>query len=207
MRRIDEVSSRIKTLALSLEQMPSDKKIPLSELENALTPLSRDLVSLVLVVPFLQPIPIWGVSSVLGMAVALLHLQVVLKGGSAGFPVRIQKFSITVKHLLVMLHGAQRILTILAKAPELKGPLFTAVSQSRIVSFQSSILGALLMLPLPIPASNMIPALGVLFFVVGILAENIIFLFLGYISFVLNILFFGALALFPVVIANWLGWN
>ncbi len=207
MRRIDAIALRITNLAHSVESLPADEKVALAELEAALMPLSRDIVCLVLIVPFLQPIPVWGVSSFLGLAVALLHIQVVLKGEAAAFPSRIQRFTVTAKHLLMMLHGAQRILKILAKAPEFKGPVFASLAQARIVSVQITFLGLLLMLPLPVPASNMIPALGILFFVVGILAENILFLLAGYLSFILNIIFFGALAIFPVVIANWFGWR
>ncbi|RPH40176.1 MAG: hypothetical protein EHM87_22765 [Burkholderiales bacterium] len=207
MRRIDDIGLRVTNLAHSVEAMAADEKVPFAALEAALMPLSRDILCLVLIVPFLQPIPVWGVSSFLGLAVALLHIQVVLKGEAAAFPNRIQRFTLTAKHLLVMLHGAQRILKVLAKAPEFKGPVFSKLAQARIVSVQISILGLFLTLPLPVPASNMIPALGILFFVVGILAENVVFLLAGYLSFFLNILFFGALAVFPVVIATWFGWR
>jgi hypothetical protein len=157
-----------------------------------------------LVLPFLQPIPVWGLSTISGLVIAFLHLQVVWKGEGAAFPARVRGFPVTAKHLGQVFLGADKILKGLEKFPEFRGVLFAPLGTPRLLSAMMVLLGILLSLPLPVPASNSIPAIAILLFTLGVLAENTFFLAMGHLVFVFNIVFFGALAFFPVLLLEWL---
>jgi hypothetical protein len=70
------------------------------------------------------------------------------------------------------------------------------------------ICASMLLLPLPIPFSNVIPAWGIMLMAGGLLERDGAFIVAGYVAALLTIVFFSAIAIFGVeavdVIWNWM---
>lgn len=156
------------------------------------------LLLMLLSLPFCTPIPLPGLSTPLGLIIAIIGLRLAL-GAKPWLPARLldtrlppetfkQVFAVTRKLVL----GFERLLR-----PRLAW--VTASPWRRQVHAVSIVICALyLLLPLPIPFSNVIPAWAILLVAGGLLERDGLFILLGHVSTVLATVFFGALAFFGV---------
>ncbi len=139
-----------------------------------------DVLVIVLVLPFCQPIPLPGLSTPFGLALMFFGLRIALRQ-RPWLPNWLLRREISHDTLTKIIHGAVAVAKRLEKLihPRLRFMKhwwsFNAINGLAIAS--SSFL---LMLPLPIPFSNTIPAWSILLVALGMMEEDGAVITLGY---------------------------
>lgn len=185
------------TLA-ELARMPPDPPMTLARILATLDGRGHALLAFVLVVPFLQPVPLPGFSTAGGVAVGLVGIQLA-RGRPPWLPRRLA---------LRPIPGFQRIVAaaerVFRRFERLIKPRWRFLHEhpgmQRVTGLVLVASGALLALPLPIPVSNFLPAFSIALLALGTLEEDGLFVALGYMAFVTTLAFFALLVLLP-----WLG--
>ena len=142
-----------------------------------------------LVLPFLFPMPS-GLSSVLGLGCLILALQMGMGRRSPWLPKKIARFKFPRNFSLVLLKNVKRVTGWLEKVVR---PRWQKIAKSSYVWRSNGICIAWLaiLLMLPIPFTNPLPATGILLLAVATLEADGLLMFFGYGLTVVNTLFFG----------------
>ncbi|AFZ35610.1 Exopolysaccharide synthesis ExoD [Stanieria cyanosphaera PCC 7437] len=178
-------SQDIESLLQRLSDQPLTLRQILAETSERGFSLSLGLLAL----PFLFPMPP-GLSTILGLGCLILAVQMAMGRKSPWLPKKIARFEFPRKFSLKLLHNAKRVNKFLGKVVRHRW-LSIAESSSvwRINGFCIAWLTILLMLP--IPFTNPIPASAILLLAVATLEADGLLIFFGYGLTVLNTLFFG----------------
>lgn len=165
-------------LMSALEQVKTLPDITIGKIVDMMGEESIVVLCLISILPFLQPIPVPGLSTVLGLIAALQGVGFVLFSR----PVLTKKLrSIHISHerFELILKAASKVTYVMSKISTLKHPIV----KSRFVHIVSGICiiysALFLSLPLPIPFSNAIPAYSIFFICVALLEEDIALLAVG----------------------------
>jgi hypothetical protein len=156
------------------------KALSLRQIVEILHGRGIDVVIIILVLPFCQPIPLPGLSTPFGLALMLVGLRIALRQ-KPWLPEWMLRREISNETLTKIVNGAVAVAKRLEKLihPRMRFMKhwwsFNAVNGLAIVS--SSFL---LMLPLPIPFSNTIPAWSILLLALGMMEEDGAVITLGY---------------------------
>ncbi len=120
----------------------------------------------------LTAIPFIGMSGPLGLAVALLGLQMLIGRGAPWLPARVRRFELSARTLERMVRWLERPATRIRHVvrPRLF-VLFRGASKA-LVGLGLIILGVGLALPIPVPGSNVIFLVPILLHAVGLLEED-----------------------------------
>ena len=154
------------------------KAIKIDEVVTVLRHRGPAMVMLLLSMPFVIPIPTFGLSTPLGLAIMLYGLRVMLrmKPWVPGFiRNRTLQYSTLEKIVGVACRGGRKIERLLR--PRLKFMLWPAID----VPIGLSILfcGFFLGLPLPIPFTNAIPAVALILLFLGVIEQDGVAVILG----------------------------
>ena len=139
-----------------------------------------DVLVIVLVLPFCQPIPLPGLSTPFGVALLFFGLRIALRQ-RPWLPAWLLRREISYATLTKIVGGAAAVAKRSEKVihPQLRFMThwwsFNAVNGLVIASS-----AFLLMLPLPIPFSNTIPAWSILLLALGMMEEDGVVITLGY---------------------------
>ena len=162
-----------------------DKNYTWGELQQELGLNAPCLALLLLSVPFLQPVPLPALSSILGLLMVLLGVDI------TGY----RNISITAKfHKLHLPHRFLQIMFktvsfILSKAEYLVRPRFEKIVDHQAVHFICGLIimisSLFLALPLP-PGFNFPPALVCFILSLGLLEKDLVLIFLGFAIFTLE---------------------
>lgn len=145
-----------------------------------------------LILPFLQPIPLVGLSTPFGLLIAVVSYFAYVKRPPL-IPKRWEHHRLPHATVLKIAEGSEYIFEKLAFLfhPRWKfafgGPLRLANSSLLVAN------AILLALPLPIPFSNAIPAWGILFQALGHLEEDGVLIALSYVQALFCLAFFASL--------------
>jgi hypothetical protein len=143
--------------------------------------------------PFVIPMPLPGLSIPIGVAITALGIAIIANK-NPWLPSRIRDHKVSQKTLSKIFGIAARALRWLEKIPEIGPANFTQLASVRVTGgFLITLCGLLLAAPLP-PGTNFLPALCVAILSAAYVEENFLLLIFGFIAFVLNGLFFFALA-------------
>ncbi len=156
------------------------------------------LLIMLLALPFCTPIPLPGVSTPFGLIIAIIGARLVC-GAKPWLPARLldtrlppatfaKVFAVTRKIIV----GFERLL---------RPRLLTVTASGRLLQLHAVpivICALLLLLPLPVPFSNAIPAWGIMLISGGLLERDGVFIIAGHITALLAMAFFAAIALFGV---------
>lgn len=152
----------------------------LGQIVDVLKVRAWTLVLILLALPFITPIPLPFLSTPFGLAISLISLRLTL-GQRPWLPQRLLRRSLHPGFLDAVLRNAQRVLTFLEKflRPRLTwlatGPLLPRLHACAIL-----IAALVLMLPLPIPFSNSLPAWLILLLAGGLLERDGAAILVGY---------------------------
>lgn len=191
-------SQTVEVLRQAIEAAPT--KLPLSEVILIFGPKGHVLLTLFFVLPFLQPIPIPGLSTALGFCIFMVG-GFMLLGRPPWVPDWIARICVE-KHFLLRVTGAmERLLQKVEHVVRPRGRQL--IGHPRLSAFHGFLIAAhafLLALPLPVPFSNFLPAIVLLLVALGCLEEDFLVVCLGYVAAVANAAFFGALLWSPFLI-------
>jgi hypothetical protein len=163
---VDQERDPFRPRRLSVElQILSDSAehsdLTMGDLVNRLEGRVYTLLLVILALPFCQPIMLPGLSTPFGMVIALLGLRFALRQ-HPWLPQRLLKTNLSGKYLPRILHGSARVLGGIEK---LLHPRLLFLFDYRLTQFLAGMAvffsGLMLLLPLPIPFSNMLPSLTV----------------------------------------------
>ncbi len=148
------------------------------------------LVVVVLTLPFLTPIPVPGLSTVFGLAIAAIALRLAL-GQRAWLPARLQRTELPPGFFTRLLKVAKWIIRLIEKF--LRPRLFPLTNTALLRQLHAILLlvaALVLLLPLPIPFTNSFPAWAILLLAGGLLERDGVAVLLGYVVFAAGVLYF-----------------
>ena len=154
-----------------------------------------NLLLVLITVPFVTPIPLPGFSIPFGIVVALLGTRMAL-GQKPWLPQKLLDRELPAQFLGKFLGAASRIVKILEYflRPRLAFVRNYAVF-ARIAGLLIALSGLFLVLPLPLPFSNSLPAWTVILLAAGALGRDGVFFIAGCVSFTVSVTFFTLVAL------------
>lgn len=153
------------------------------------------LMLVLLSLPFCQPMPLAGLSTPFGVVITLLGFRMALRK-EPWLPERLMKVKIPAKLLLKLLRVGGKVLRALEKLLHPRASWIfdfhtTHVIGGLLIGFS----GMLLLLPLPIPLSNMFPALVILSIAASTSERDGLMFLGGATLFLFTLLFFAAIFL------------
>jgi hypothetical protein len=153
-----------------------------------------DLVLVLICLPFLTPMPLMGLSTPFGLVVFLIGARLAL-GRQPWLQRRLLERELPSGFITKLLSAATRVvrwLEVLLR-PRLRF-LHEQVIFRRVSGMLIMISGLLLLLPLPVPLSNTLPALTVILLAAGAVERDGVFFIVGCLLFALTACFFSLLA-------------
>jgi hypothetical protein len=196
---------RLSVELLELSESVHDADITLGNLMDQLEGRVYTMLLVLLSLPFCQPVLLPGLSTPFGVVIALLGLRFSMRK-RAWLPRRLLATKLTAKFLPAVMRGSAKLLRAMEK---LLHPRLTWLFEYRLTQFFTGsaifICGLLLLLPLPIPLSNMIPALTVVLAAAAFSERDGYCLIAAGFLFVLTLLFFAALAWGGAEALHWVG--
>lgn len=165
-------------LLVHLAEVRTLPVITLGKLADNLKEDALLVVCLISILPFMQPIPIPGVSSVLGIVAMMqgLSLMFIHK------PLLTQKMrevSISHEKFAIFYKAAEKFTKVTDKIAVAHHPATNLKVVRFICGLSIFLSAAFLSLPLPIPFSNFIPALSIGLVCLGLLEEDLILVVIG----------------------------
>lgn len=183
-------SQELRTLADEFKGRPAT----LAALLAATQGRGFDLLLLLIALPFLTPIPLVGLSTPFGFVVFLIGMRLAV-GRQPWLPRRLLERELPSGLLVKVLGAANRFVRWLEF---LLRPRFRFLHEQIIYRRTEGTLimlsGLLLLLPLPIPFTNSLPALTVVLLAAGAWERDGLFFVAGGTMFVVTLAFFGLLA-------------
>jgi len=164
-----------------MEALSEVKSLPIIMLETIVERIQEEsllILCLVCIFPFMQPIPIPGLSSVLGLIILLQGIGLIFNGKPLLTP-RLKKIVIPPEKFEIIYKAAKKFSVFTSRISTFKHPITTTRASQVICGISIVISAAFLSLPLPIPFSNFVPALSIFFICVGLLEDDLILILCG----------------------------
>jgi len=173
-----------------LHARSGDRAVPLREVIYVLGTRAYLLLIILLALPFVQPVPLPGLSTPLGLAIVLIALRLSL-GQRAWLPMRIQRAKLPAGFFGRVITVTARLLRMLEPVLRPRWPAFTAAGwRNQLHALVMLVSALVLLLPLPIPFSNLLPAWAIFLTACGLLERDGLFIAFGYVAFALTVLYF-----------------
>ena len=178
--------------------------ITFNEIVSILGHSSNYIIILFLVAPFLQPIPLFGLSSVCGLLVFFSGFRIVIDK-----PFFLPRFA---KRMAISQQTVQKICRWLERLFEMTDtwikPQGRFMSRHLLVRRLNGsvicLLGLLLASPLPIPFTNTLPSLGLIALCLGTLKEDGVIIGLGWLLAAISVAYVSVTTILPITLI--LGW-
>jgi hypothetical protein len=165
-------------LMQALNGVKDFEEITLGSIVDHLQEEALLILCLVAILPFMQPIPIPGLSSILGIIVLFQGLGLVIWGKPV-LTKKMRKITISKDKFDIVYRAAVKFNNITSKISTFKHPLAATRTAQIICGLAIIFSASFLSLPLPIPFSNLIPALSIFLMCIGLLEEDIMLIFMG----------------------------
>jgi len=189
----DEAPRRLSEQLRQLAEREEHENLTLGGLVDELQGRVYTLLLLVLALPMCQPVPLPGLSTPFGVAIALLGLRFALSQ-RPWMPKRLLATKLTGHFFPAVMRGGAKVLGIFEKLLHPRMVRVFGLGHMRFVAGTVVCLcGLLLLLPLPIPGTNMLPALTVILTAAAFSERDGYCLIAAGVVFLLTLVFFGAL--------------
>jgi hypothetical protein len=168
---------RISEILLTLSQGFTSQEMTIRELRDALSGRIYGVLLLVLALPNLVPFPMPGLSAITGLPLLLLTIQLVMNMQTPWFPKAVLDRSIKTDHLHKVCSHAFPYLQKLERFIMPRLLWLVRYPTDRVIAIICVFLSLLIMLP--IPFGNALPALAICFFSIAILQRDGLFVVIG----------------------------
>lgn len=211
-RRLVPAVNPPQKLSVELEDLRSrlgQRPVTLREVIYKLRGRAYTLLLILLALPFITPIPLPGLSTPFGLAIAFIALRLAL-GQRPWLPMKLQRKQLPAGFFDKVFAVASKVIALLESflRPRL-APISAPGPAQQVHALFILISALVLLLPLPIPFSNSFPAWTILLLAAGLLERDGLFILLGYLVFVLGVFYFillGEAAQHMVdAVVRWLG--
>jgi hypothetical protein len=148
------------------------------------------LLVMLLALPFCQPIPLPGLSTPLGLIIAIIGARLMM-GWKPWLPKRLLDTRLPPKLFAKVFAVTQRIVAWFERL--LRPRLLWVTATPRLQQLHAApvvLCSLMLLLPLPLPFSNVIPAWGVMLIAGGLLERDGKFIIAGYFATVASLVYF-----------------
>jgi hypothetical protein len=153
------------------------------------------LSCIVLVAPFLFPVSFPGSSIPFGLGILLINIGIITKRHPL-IPKKIMDYTISQTNMLKILNGMGRVLSGLDKITK---PRFTIMVVGPFMDYVNSLViifcALLLMLPLPVPLTDFLPAYSILFLSLGSIEGDGYLILAGYLLATVTAIYFLLIAI------------
>ena len=162
-----------------MEKLLEDGNVTLGEIATKLRKKGLVFLALVCVIPFMQPIPIPGLSTVLGFVIILQGIGLAFLGQ----PLMTQSMRdiiLPAEKVATFVRGARKVFPWIGWLVKSRGQDWVRHRLTHFIAGLTLIfLSLFLSLPLPIPSSNFLPAIGIFFICLGLLEDDFLLVVLG----------------------------
>ena len=187
-RLSDELSRLIETFA--------ERSVSLREVVAVLHGRAYTLLLVLLALPFCTPIPLPGLSTPFGLVIALVGFRLTLRQ-APWLPDRLLDLTLPPRFFGTVLAAGRRVIRILEWALRPRWTsLFEQPALHHLYGAVILVCGSLLLLPLPVPFTNSLPAITVILMAVALMESD------GYCA-VAALVLFGVTLVFFVAV----GWG
>jgi hypothetical protein len=162
------------------------------------------LLVMLLALPFCTPVPLPGVSTPFGLIITIIGARLAL-GAKPWLPARLLDTRLSPKIFARVFALTRKI--ILGFERLLRPRMLWVTSTPRREQLHGVpivICALMLLLPLPVPFSNVIPAWGIMLISGGLLERDGAFIIAGYVASLLTVAFFAAIGIFGVEAVDFL---
>jgi hypothetical protein len=205
MRLVPVPTAPVRKLSVELADLrlrAGNGPITLREVIQLLGGRAYLLLVLLLALPFITPIPLPGLSTPFGLAIALIALRLSI-GQRPWLPQSIQRKELPAGFIAKVFRAAEKILLFLEKFLRPRLTFLTDTPLLRQLHAVLMLAAALaLLLPLPIPFTNTFPAWTILLLAAGLLERDGGFVLAGYLVFAAGVLYFVFLGETAVQLAH-----
>ncbi len=176
-------AERLSQRLLVLRSAALEGPLTVGRLLEILEERGQALLVFVLTVPFLQPIPLPGISTLFGLTIAAIGWRM-MRGGPLWLPARLLARAVATRTVANLCDASVRLLRRFEHLikPRL-GVLCAPGWRHTLYAVVLVLAGLALSLPLPVPASNFLPALSIALLALGMLEQDGLLILLGYVVF------------------------
>jgi hypothetical protein len=200
-----EAPPRLSAELLSLAEIEEHNELTLGGLMERLQGRIYTLFLILLSLPFCQPVLLPGLSTPFGLVIALLGLRFAFRQ-HPWLPRRLLETRLTGRAVPAILRASAKLLGVMEK---LLHPRMVGIFERQLTQFLTGIVfficGALLLLPLPIPFSNIFPAFTVVLGAAAFSERDGWCLAAAAVMFLLTVVFFGGLVWGGAELVGWMG--
>ena len=185
-------------LSVELHRLAEEFKlraVTVDEVIGVLQERAYTLLIILFALPFCSPVSVPGLSTPLGLVIAIVAGRFAL-GLPPWLPERLRRTVLTPGFFRRLLEGASRIIGWLERVLRPRLPALTATPRLvRLHAFMVCLAALTLLIPAPIPFSNLLPALGVLLGATGVMERDGLAIIGGYFFTAVGIAYFVLIAL------------
>ncbi len=185
------------TLVKNLQQFAEQAKhkpLTLGEALDTLDEAGYAFIAIILVLPFLQPVPLGPITVLGGVAFAALGWQLFRGHESPVLPEKLRALELSEHTWQILVKVCLKILGFCKKFT--KPRHLTLVNGKRGQKIGGFILlasGALMAIPFGVlPLNNVLPGLAILFYCIGELEEDGLMFYIAFFWLILTVVYFGA---------------
>ena len=195
---IRNIFTHPKNLSAELHDLAEKFKqhaVTVDEVIGVLQERAYTLLIIILALPFCSPVTVPGLSTPLGLMIAIIAGRFAL-GLPPWLPQRFRRTELPPGFFRRLLEGASRIIGLLERILRPRLPALTATPRLvRLHAFMVCLAAVTLLIPAPIPFSNTLPALGILFGAAGVMERDGLSILAGYLFTAFGIAYFVIVAL------------
>lgn len=182
-------------MVAELRREISEGDLTLGEIFDILKTSGHDLLILFICLPFMQPIPLLGLSTPLGILIILSTIQK-MRGRAPWIPEAWRNHDFAGPVMSKTLEYAEWVLQKVSRLLHPRIQFLTLSPGPQVLNGIVVIISAfLLSLPLPVPFSNMVPILVIVASTLGQLEEDGVWILMSYFLFLVCLGLFGGMAL------------
>jgi hypothetical protein len=164
------------------------------------------LLVMLLALPFCTPVPLPGLSTPFGLIITIIGARLAL-GAKPWLPSKLLDTRLPPVVFAKVFAFTRKIILAFERLLRPRMLWVTATARREQLHGVPIVVCALmLLLPLPVPFSNIIPAWGILLIAGGLLERDGGFIIAGYVASLITIAFFAAIAIFGVEAVDFI-WN
>ena len=181
---------KLSVVLAALHARAGERAVTLREVIYALQGRAYLLLIILLALPFIQPVPLPGLSTPLGFAIVLIALRLSL-GQRPWLPMKIQRARLPAGFFGKVMGFTSRLVRLLESVLRPRWGVLTGTALlNQLHAIVILVSALILLLPLPIPFSNVLPAWAIFLMACGLLERDGLFVVLGYVAFAIGAAYF-----------------
>ncbi len=195
---INDLTLNSKTLSAELHDLAGEFEHHAVKLEEVIVVLQErayTLLIIILALPFCAPVSIPGLSTPLGLVIAIVAGRFALNL-PPWLPRKLMQTELPPRFFRRLLEGASKVIRFIERV--LRARLLALTATPLLVRLHASmvcIAAVTLLIPAPIPFSNLLPAIAIILGAAGVMERDGLAIITGYIFAVIGIAYFVLVAL------------